>query len=105
MTNTVMVWMTAPNAEVAEAIAKALVNESLAACVNIVSQVRSIYRWEGKVENEAEVLMVAKTTAKSFDALAARVKALHPYQVPEIIAVPVTQGHAPYLQWLEESVC
>ncbi len=104
MTNAVMVWMTAPNAEVAAKIAKALVNESLAACVNIFPQVRSIYRWEDKVEDEAEVSMLAKTTVAGFEPLSARVKALHPYKVPEIIAVPVTHGHAPYLKWLEESV-
>lgn len=104
MTNAVMVWMTAPNAEVAEKIARALVTESLAACVNLIPHVRSIYRWEGKIEDTAEVLMLAKTTVAGFEPLAARVKGLHPYQVPEIIAVPVPLGNAPYLKWLDASI-
>jgi periplasmic divalent cation tolerance protein len=104
MAQALLVWMTVPKAEVAETIGRALVSESLAACVNIVPGVRSIYRWEGKVQDEAELLLIAKTTAAKFEALAARVKALHPYSVPEVIAAPITHGFAPYLKWIAESV-
>ncbi len=99
-----VVLMTAPDAAAAERIARALVDERLAACVNIVPGVRSIYRWEGKVEDSTEVLLVAKTRAALFERLEARVRALHPYDVPEIVALPLTDGSRPYLSWLDQSV-
>lgn len=85
-------------------IARTLVEEGLAACVNLVPQVRSIYRWNGAVQDDREVLAVMKTTAESYDALAARLATLHPYECPEILAIPVAAGHAPYLAWLADSV-
>ena len=95
-----VVLMTAPDLTVGAALARRLVEEGLAACVNLVPGVRSIYRWQGAVQEEAEILLVAKTRAVLVDALAARVRALHPYEVPEVISLPVTGGSAPYLDWV-----
>ena len=103
MTGVCVVLITAPNAEKAAELAHALVGEKVAACVNIVPGVRSIYRWEGAVEDAAEVLLVVKTTADRFDALHQRVLALHPYQVPEVLRLDVAQGHLPYLDWVRDS--
>lgn len=102
MTDTVVVLVTAPSAEVAADIARALVEERLAACGNVVPSVRSIYRWEGKVLDEAEALLVLKTTRARFPALRDRVLALHPYQVPEVLALPVEAGSESYLAWVGE---
>lgn len=99
-----VVFSTFPDADTAARIARALVEERLAACVNVVPAVRSIYRWEGKVCDEAETLAVIKTTAERYPALAARITELHPYQVPEVIALPLADGHPPYLAWLAEQV-
>ena len=98
----VVVLVTAPNAEVATTLAKTLVAEKLVACVNIVPGLRSIYAWEGKVCDEEEVLCMLKTKRALFTALRERVVALHPYQVPEIIALPLMEGSAPYLAWLRD---
>ena len=95
----VVVYVTAPSAEEARMLARVLVDERLAACVNLLP-VESVYRWEGKVEEAAEALLVIKTRRARLDALAARVRALHPYAVPEIIALPVVSGWPPYLQWI-----
>jgi periplasmic divalent cation tolerance protein len=84
----------------AESLARALVEERLAACVNLVPGVRSIYRWEGAVEEADEVLLVIKTAAASAEALLARLPALHPYEVPEALVLGVEGGAAPYLAWL-----
>jgi periplasmic divalent cation tolerance protein len=102
-TGVCVVLMTAPNAEKAGELAHALVGERLAACVNVVPGLRSIYRWEGAVQDESELLLVAKTTADRFDALQQRVLALHPYEVPEVLRLEVEQGHLPYLDWVRES--
>ena len=91
---------TCPDAATAEAIATALVHESLAACVNQLPGVRSTYRWQGAVHTDEEVLLVIKTTAGRLPALRERLLALHPYELPELIALPVTDGHAPYLDWV-----
>lgn len=99
-----VVLSTFPDAETAARIARALVEDRLAACVNVVPAVRSIYRWDGKVCDEAEALAVIKTTAERYAALAARIAELHPYQVPELIALPLADGHPPYLAWLAEQV-
>ncbi len=96
--------MTAPNMEDARSIARTLVEERLAACCNIIDRVESIYRWDGAVEEAAEVLVVIKTTDERFAAMSDRVAALHPYDVPELVALPVTAGSAPYLAWLAASV-
>lgn len=99
-----VVLMTAPDTEVAGRIARALVAERLAACVNVVSGVRSVYRWQGSIEEDPEVLLIAKTAAARCGALAARVKDLHPYELPEVVALPVSDGSARYLEWvLQES--
>lgn len=84
-------------------IGRALVEENLAACANIVGPVRSIYRWRGAIEDAREFLLIIKTQARLFDRLALRVKELHSYQVPEIIALPLTAGWKPYLDWILES--
>jgi len=97
----VVVFVTAPNTEVAAAIAHAVVGEKLAACVNIVPGLRSIYTWQGKPCDDAEVLCIVKTRRALFPALRDRVAALHPYEVPEIIALPISDGSAPYLAWLQ----
>jgi periplasmic divalent cation tolerance protein len=95
-----VVLVTAPSAEKALELARALVGERLAACASLVPGVRSIYWWEGKVQDEPEALLVLKTTRDRFEALRDRTLALHPYQVPEVIALPVEAGSAAYLEWL-----
>lgn len=99
----VLVLVTAPSQEVAAELARAVVGEELAACVNVIPGLRSIYRWDGKVTDDAEVLCLMKTRRALYPALRDRVGALHPYQVPEIIAVPLAEGNAPYLTWLAAS--
>ncbi len=98
----IVVLITAPSEEEAATIAKTLVEERLAACVNIIDGVRSIYRWEGKVEDDAEVLMIAKSAEDLFERLSARVKELHSYTVPEVIAAPIIKGSTEYLLWLSK---
>ena len=83
-----------------DAFARTLVEERLAACVNVLPGVRSIYRWKGAVEEASEVMLVAKTRASRAAALAARVRALHPYELPEVLALPVTDGSRAYLRWV-----
>nr|HEX4318905.1 divalent-cation tolerance protein CutA [Kofleriaceae bacterium] len=99
-----VVLSTFPSESVAAEVARALVEERLCACVNVVGGVRSIYRWQGAVDDAAEVLAVIKTTRARLDALIARLAALHPYEVPEAIALPVAGGHAPYLAWLRDQL-
>ena len=98
------VFVTAPDAEVAERLGRTLVEERLAACVNIVSDVLSVYRWEGEVQRDAEALLIVKTTADALAALEARTVELHPYTVPEVIALPVVGGHGPYMDWVRAEV-
>jgi periplasmic divalent cation tolerance protein len=97
----VVVYVTAPGTEEARTLARALVDERLAACVNLLP-VESIYRWKGQVETAAETLLVIKTRRDRLDGLARRVRALHPYAVPEIIALPLVGGWPPYLQWIAD---
>jgi periplasmic divalent cation tolerance protein len=99
-TDALVVLVTTPTPERAAEIARAVVEERLAACGNVVPGLRSIYRWEGKLQDEGEALLVLKTTRARFEALKERVLALHPYQVPEVIALPVQAGSAPYLAWI-----
>jgi periplasmic divalent cation tolerance protein len=99
-----VVLSTVAKAEDAERIGRALVEGGLAACVNVVPGVTSIYRWKGKLEKEEERLLVIKTRADRFEALREALVALHPYEVPEVLALPVAGGHAPYLEWLDASV-
>jgi periplasmic divalent cation tolerance protein len=98
-----LVLITTGSQEEAEKIARKLVEERLAACVNIVPQVRSLFWWENKVSEEEEVLLIVKTRRSRFGALVLRVKALHSYQVPEIIALPIVEGSLSYLQWIDKS--
>ena len=98
------VFITAPNEEEAGQIAKILVGESLCACVNIIPGIRSIYRWQGKICDEEEVMMIAKTSSVMAPVLVKRVKELHSYEVPEIICLPITTGSGDYLDWIDESV-
>jgi periplasmic divalent cation tolerance protein len=104
MTDAVVVFITTPSADKAAEIARTLVEENLAACGNILPSIRSIYRWEGKVHDEPEALLILKTRAALFEALRQRVVALHPYQVPEVLRLEVAEGHLPYLQWIRDSV-
>lgn len=98
-------FCTVPERESAEAIAHALVEERLAACVNIVPNLTSVYRWEGKVASSDEVLLIIKTATKvPLDQLRDRLLTLHPYDVPELVLVPVTDGLDKYLAWVEASV-
>jgi periplasmic divalent cation tolerance protein len=95
-----IVFTTAPDAATAERIARALVEEGLAACVNRVPGLRSTYVWDGAIHDDEEILMIAKTTAARLPALRERLVALHPYELPEVIAVRVADGHDPYLRWV-----
>ncbi len=95
-----MVLVTAPDAEVAGRLARTLVEERLAACANILPGLRSIYRWEGAIQEDEEVLVLLKTRAERCPALAARVKDLHPYELPEVLELPVTGGSDAYLDWV-----
>jgi periplasmic divalent cation tolerance protein len=99
----VVILVTVPDGEVADRIAHTLVTERLAACVNIVPGVRSVYAWEGEICNEGELLCLLKTRRSLFPVVRDRVLALHPYQIPEIIALPLSEGHAEYLAWLRDS--
>lgn len=97
-----VVYITAPDEEMGAKLARTLVEERLAGCVNIIKPVRSIYRWQENIEDDTEVLMIVKTQKKLFASLNSRVKELHSYTVPEVIAVPVVDGSEEYLKWLEE---
>jgi periplasmic divalent cation tolerance protein len=98
----VIVFVTAPTGDDGRAIARALIGEKLAACVNILPGIISIYTWEGEVCEDDEVLLVIKTRSEIFEALSAMVKEIHPYDVPEVIAVPLTAGAADYLNWIDQ---
>ncbi len=93
-----------PDGEQARQIGAALVERRLAACVNLLDGVESIYRWQGSVHHDPEVLAIIKTTAAAFPALEKALTELHPYEVPEVIALPVAAGAGPYLHWLREQV-
>jgi periplasmic divalent cation tolerance protein len=98
----IVVFITASDEDEAAKIAKALVANRLAGCVNIIKDIRSIYSWQGKIEDEKEVLMIVKTQKTLFDTLMKKVKELHSYTVPEIIALPIIAGSEDYLKWLKE---
>ena len=102
MPDSLMVFVTCGSEEEALKIAHALVEERVAACVNLVSPIRSIYRWEGKVWDENEWLLIIKTQIARFNDIETRVTALHSYSVPEIIALPIIKGSSSYLHWLKE---
>jgi len=99
----IIVFMTASNGEEAARLADMLVGAHLAACVQILPEIESVYRWQGKIERAPEVLVLAKTIRSKFEELEREVRALHSYDTPEIIAVPVVAGSTPYLNWLSEA--
>lgn len=94
---------TCPNSEVAETIARALVSERLAVCVNEIPGITSTYHWQGRLERDAEVLLLIKTTMDQVPALERRLKELHPYELPEFILVGVCGGSASYLEWIRQN--
>ncbi len=101
MTPAIVVLVTVGSEQEAETIATALLEERLAACVNVTSPVRSLYRWEGRIADDREWQLVIKTQARLFEALAARVRTLHSYDLPEIIALPVLAGTTDYVDWIQ----
>lgn len=100
-----LVLTTCPDAESADRLAETLVRRNLAACVNIQPQVRSIYRWQGRIESAGEHLLLIKTTAARYRELQDVIEANHPYELPEVIAVPIVAGSDEYLSWLHKTVC
>ncbi len=105
MMDAIAVLITTPSQESAEKIGRHLVENRLAACVNLISPLTSIFRWEGHLCIESESLMIVKTERRLFDRLAETVCKLHPYRVPEIIALPILEGWPDYLNWIKDSVC
>lgn len=99
-----IVLSTFPSADKAAEVARTLVEEQLIACVNIVPTVRSIYRWQAVVQDDTESLAILKTSRDRFPDLSRRLVQLHPYELPEVIALPLAAGHAPYLAWVVGSV-
>lgn len=101
--NPLLVITNCPDEDIANAIALALVEEKLAACVNILPRSQSIYRWQGQIETASEIPLLIKTVAARYSAVEAAIRRLHPYEVPEIIALPIDQGWPDYLNWLAEA--
>ena len=100
----IVVFITAAHSEEAARLADLLLERRLAACVQILPEMESVYRWQGKVERQKEVLLIAKTIKSRFDELESSVRAIHSYETPEIVALPLEAGSAPYLEWLNSSV-
>ncbi|MGR3310659.1 MAG: divalent-cation tolerance protein CutA [Candidatus Brocadiales bacterium] len=98
----IIIFVTTSSVEEAQKIGHALVEERLAACTNIISPIQSIFNWEGKVSDEREALLMAKTKGSLFNDIVVRVKQLHSYTVPEIIAIPIAYGSQDYLDWISE---
>lgn len=103
MSHEIIVLVTTPNSDEASRIADALVTKQLAACVNIVPSIQSIYRWEGKVARDQESLMIIKSTEERYAELERLVKELHSYTTPEVVALKIERGSEQYLKWLRES--
>ncbi len=97
------VWSTVPNAETGQRIARTIVHEGLAACVSLLPGVTSVYRWQGEVQQNSEHLLFIKTTLERYTALETRIRELHPYEVPEIIAHKIEAGLSSYLEWIAEN--
>ena len=104
MNQELIIFVTAPNEEEASRLASALVEERLAACVNIVPAITSIYRWQGNVTRDSETLLIIKSSESRYSELERRIKELHSYTTPEVIALKIERGSDAYLQWLRESV-
>ncbi len=102
MTDAIVVLCTYPNEACARELAHTLLNEKLAACINLIPQVTSLYVWQGKMEESQEVQLVIKSRRTLFGVLQQRILAMHPYEVPEILALPVMNGNTAYLEWLRE---
>ncbi len=98
-----VVFCTVPDSETAEKLARHIVEEGLAACCSIVSGLKSIYRWQGKIQKDDEHLLIIKTTTAAYEALQALIVKLHPYETPEIISLPIDRGLQEYLNWLEQN--
>ena len=98
-----MVLITTPT-DKGEELANFIVENKLGACVNVVSEVSSVYWWKGNIEKDRESLLIVKTTSERFSLLCEKVKSVHPYTVPEIIALPIVSGNEDYLKWIEESL-
>ncbi|OAY81333.1 Protein CutA 1, chloroplastic [Ananas comosus] len=99
----IVVYVTVPNREAGKKLSESIIKERLAACVNIVPGIESIYWWEGKVQSDSEELLIIKTRESLLDALTEHVKANHEYEVPEVIALPINGGNLKYLEWLKNS--
>jgi len=99
----IVVYITAPTVEDAQSLARSLVKEKLAACVNIIRGIQSIYQWNDAIETDQELLLICKSRTERFDSLKKRVQALHPYDVPEIISIPIQNGSEPYLNWVRDN--
>lgn len=99
----IVIFCTTPSKEVAVAIAESLVPDRLAACANVIGGISSFYTWKGELCRDEECLMIIKTRGELFGRLRERIESLHPYEVPEIIALPIVEGNAPYLQWIDDS--
>lgn len=102
---TLLVLCTCPDEDSARQLAGSLVQEKLAACVNIVNPISSIFAWQGRIDTEQESLLLIKTTETAYSELEQAIKQQHPYDVPEIIAIPIQQGSADYLNWIRENTC
>lgn len=102
MTTINLILCTCPDRDTAEEIAAKLIESGLAACVNIVPGITSIYRWQGKTEKDPEVLLLIKTASSRLQELQQKLVEMHPYDVPEIIALPIEHGHIPYIEWVEQ---
>ena len=100
--NALICFCTCPDTDTAERLAEALVEERLAACANILPGLRSVYRWQAEVERADETLLLIKTVRERFDALSARIKALHPHELPEVLAVEAAAGLPAYLRWVAD---
>ena len=103
-TKYLQVFVSVPSIEVARKIADAIMEERLAVCVQSLGPMESVFRWKGHLENISEYLCLLKTVADKYPALEARIKQLHPYEVPEIVAIPIVKGNPQYLKWIDESL-
>ncbi len=104
MSHELIAFVTVPNKEEASSLAEILVSERLCACVNILPAIESVYSWEGKVTKDSELLLIIKTTDERYEELERRIKELHSYTTPEIIAMKIERGSQAYLEWLRQAV-
>ncbi len=98
----IVVYVTTPNEKTAKKIAKEVLEKRLAACINIIPNIYSTYRWRGRIEEDQEALMIIKTRRGLFDILAKTIKEKHPYEVPEVIGIPIIEGYNAYLEWIRD---